>query len=65
MFLFGQDLVQSLKKIIKILNWTEGSNVFENFGTYQMGLPPSDLLLMTLNIECLIFITILAERKVH
>ena len=30
-----------------------------------MGLPPSDLLLMTLNIEHLIFITILAERKVH
>ena len=42
-----------------------GSNVFEIFGTYQMGLPPSDLLLMTFNIEHLIFITILAERNVH
>tara|TARA_R100001244_G_scaffold69639_1_gene56788 strand:+ start:501 stop:662 length:162 start_codon:yes stop_codon:yes gene_type:complete len=45
-FLSGQDLVQSLKKIIKkIIKKFElrmkGSNVFEVFGTNQMGYYPS------------------------
>ena len=63
MFLIGRDRVQSLKKIIKKIMKKPGAEDLKKVWQLELSYPLQAILLMTLNIECLIFITILAERN--